>query len=223
MSGGAAPAKPLKKFKRKWQTTFPDQYEAADALVDAWTKKWTVAKLKTLNKTEKKRRHRELVASVDKVLPDEWKTSELKRENFTAADCFVQNALSKWRRKKGQGASKNSKHAEVGAVRHDPRACEKKQRSMFKAGTIVSDPTFEYRVSQVCLLDCNFSDSIRMYLYLMTPDDTHTHTHTLPACIAGESRSRSGTSQGHWAVCATGIEHQTILGTARAQKGERGW
>ena len=119
MSGGAAPAKPLKKFKRKWQTTFPDQYEAADALVDAWTKKWTVAKLKTLNKTEKKRRHRELVASVDNVLPDEWKTSELKRENFTAADCFVQHALSRWRRRKGQGACKTSKHAKVGGDRYD--------------------------------------------------------------------------------------------------------
>jgi hypothetical protein len=223
MSGGAAPAKPLKKFKRTWKTTFPEQYEAADALVDAWTRKWTVAKLKTLHKTEKKRLLLELVSSVDKVLPDEWKTFGLKRENFTAADDFVHNALSKWRRKKGQGASKNSKHAEVGAVRHDPRACEKKQRSMFKAGTIVSDPTFEYRVSQVCLLDCNFSDSIRMYLYLMTPDDTHTHTHTLPACIAGESRSRSGTSQGTWPACATGMGHETIHGTARAQKGERGW
>jgi len=205
MSGGAAPAKPLKKFKRTWKTTFPEQYEAADALVDAWTRKWTVAKLKTLHKTEKKRLLLELVSSVDKVLPDEWKTFGLKRENFTAADDFVHNALTKWRRKNGQGASKNSKHAEVGAVRHDPRACEKKQRSMFKAGTIVSDPTFEYRVSQVCLLDCNFSDSIRMYLYLMTPDDTHTHTHTLPACIAGESRSRSGTSQGTWPACATGM------------------
>ena len=223
MSGGAAPAKPLKKFKRTWKTTFPEQYEAADALVDAWTRKWTVAKLKTLHKTEKKRLLQKLVASVDKELPDEWKTFGLKRENFTAADDFVHNALTKWRRKNGQGASKNSKHAEVGAVRHDPRACEKKQRSMFKAGTIVSDPTFEYRVSQVCLLDCNFSDSIRMYLYLMTPDDTHTHTHTLPACIAGESRSRSGTSQGTWPAYATGMGHETIHGTARAQKGERGW
>jgi hypothetical protein len=223
MSGGAAPAKPLKTFKRTWKTTFPEQYEAADALVDAWTEKWTVAKLKTLNKTEKTRRHLELVASVDKVLPDEWKTSELKRENFTAADSFVQNALSRWRRRKGQEACKKSKHAQVGGARHDEKAHQKEQRRMFKAGTIVLDPEVAYRVSQVCLLVCNFSDSIRMYLYLMTPDDTHTHTHTLPACIAGESRSRSGTSQGHWAVCATGIEHQTILGTGRAQKGERGW
>ena len=181
MSGGAAPAKPLKKFKRMWQTTFPDHYEAADALVDAWTKKWTVAKLKTLNKTEKKRRHRELVASVDKVLPDAWRTSGLKKENFTAADCFVQNALSRWRRIKGQGACRPSKHAKVGGIRHDETARRTEQRSMFRAGTIVSDPTFVYRVSQVCLLDCNFSDSIRMYLYLMTADDTHTHPHTLPA------------------------------------------
>ena len=119
MSGGAAPAKPLKKFKRTWKTTFPEQYEAADALVDAWTEKWTVAKLKTLNKTEKTRRHLELVASVDKLLPDEWKTSELKRENFTAADCFVQHALSRWRRRKGQGACKTSKHAKVGGDRYD--------------------------------------------------------------------------------------------------------
>jgi hypothetical protein len=223
MSGGAALAKPLKQFKQTWQTTFPEQHEAADALVDAWTEKWTVAKLKTLNKTEKTRRHLELVASVDKVLPDEWKTSELKRENFTAADSFVENALSRWRRKNGQGACYTSKHAKVGGIRHDETARQTEQRRMFKAGTIVADPEFAYRVSQVCLLVCNFSDSIRMYLYLMTPDDTHTHTHTLPACIAGESRSRSGTSQGHWAVCATGIEHQTILGTGRAQKGERGW
>jgi len=130
MSGAAAPAKPLKKFKRTWQTTFPEQHEAADALVDAWTEKWTVAKLKTLNKTEKTRRHQELVASVDKVLPDEWKTSELKRENFTAADSFVQNALSRWRRRKGQEACKKSKHAQVGGVRHDEKAHQKEQRLM---------------------------------------------------------------------------------------------
>ena len=181
MSGGAALAKPLKQFKQTWKKTFPEEYKAADDLVDAWTEKWTVAKLHTLNKAENKKLLLKLVASIDKVLPDAWRTSGLKKENFTAADDFVHNALTKWRRKNGQGASVNSKHAEVGAVRHDPRACEKKQRSMFKAGTIVSDPTFEYRVSQVCLLDCNFSDSIRMYLYLMTADDTHTHPHTLPA------------------------------------------
>jgi hypothetical protein len=181
MSGGAALAKPLKKFKRTWKTTFSEQYEAADALVEAWTAKWTVATLQTLNKAQQKRLLLELVASVDKVLPDEWKTSELKRENFTAADCFVQNALRRWRRKKGQGACNTSKHAKVGGIRHDDTARRKEQRSMFKAGTMVPDPTFVCRVSQVCLLDCNFSDSIRMYLHLMTADDTHTHPHTLPA------------------------------------------
>ena len=111
MSGGAAPrpAKPLKKFKRTWQTTFPEEYKEADDLVDAWTTKWPVATLQTLNSAQKKRLLVELVASVDKLLPDEWKTSELKRENFTAADCFVQNALRRWRRKKGQGACITSK------------------------------------------------------------------------------------------------------------------
>ena len=127
MSGGAALAKPLKQFKQTWKKTFPEEYKAADDLVDAWTEKWTVAKLKTLNKTEKKRRHLELVASVDKVLPDEWKTSELKRENFTAADSFVQHALTRWRRRKGQGACKTSKHAKVGGDRYDQDAFRNEQ------------------------------------------------------------------------------------------------
>jgi len=181
MSGGAALAKPLKQFKQTWKKTFPEEYKAADDLVDAWTEKWTVAKLHTLNKAENKKLLLKLVASIDKVLPDAWRTSGLKKENFTAADCFVQNALSRWRRIKGQGACRPSKHAKVGGIRHDETARRTEQRSMFRAGTIVSDPTFVYRVSQVCLLDCNFSDSIRMYLYLMTADDTHTHPHTLPA------------------------------------------
>jgi hypothetical protein len=121
MSGGAAPrpAKPLKKFKRTWQTTFPEEYKEADDLVDAWTTKWPVATLQTLNSAQKKRLLVELVASVDKLLPDEWKTSELKRENFTAADSFVQHALTRWRRRKGQGACKTSKHAKVGGDRYD--------------------------------------------------------------------------------------------------------
>ena len=55
-----------------------------------------MATLQTLNTAQKKRLLLELVASVDKLLPDEWKTSELKRENFTAADSFVENALSRW-------------------------------------------------------------------------------------------------------------------------------
>jgi hypothetical protein len=35
MSGGAALAKPLKQFKQTWKKTFPEEYKAADDLVDA--------------------------------------------------------------------------------------------------------------------------------------------------------------------------------------------
>jgi hypothetical protein len=57
MSGGAAPGaapvKTSKRFKYSWQTTFPEEWAAADLLVDDFTEEWTVAKLQALKKKER--------------------------------------------------------------------------------------------------------------------------------------------------------------------------
>ena len=154
MSGGAAPGaapvKTSKRFRDCWRTTFPRQWAAVDLLVDLFTEEWTVAKLQALKKVERKKLLKKLVASVELLLPDAWKTSQLKKENFTPADCFVRNALSRWRRKKGQGACIASKNTPVpGGIRYDHDAYHRQQRCLFNAGTIVADPIVRDRVVQV--------------------------------------------------------------------------
>ena len=90
------------------------------------------------------------MSSVALLLPDAWKNSPLKTENFTPADSFVRNALSRWRRKKGQGACIASKNTPVpGGIRYDHDAYQRQQRCLFNAGTIVADPTVRNRVVQV--------------------------------------------------------------------------
>jgi len=153
MSGGAAPGaapvKTSKRFRDCWQKTFPEEWAAADLLVDLFTTEWPVAKLQALKKVERGKLQKKLVASVALLLPDVWKTSQLKRENFTPADCFVKNALSRWRLKKGQGACNASKNMVPGGIRYDHDVNQQQQRRLFKMETIVPDPIVRERVAQV--------------------------------------------------------------------------
>jgi hypothetical protein len=101
--------------------------------------------------------HRELVKAVHKVLPKAWRDWESSGESRrskskTAADIFVDNAKTKLRLQKKEGACVTSVHASKGGDRRDVLGEQAEQRSKMKAGTMVLSDTMVMRVKEVCFL-----------------------------------------------------------------------